>query len=88
MELDYVYVLVTLVSYQYIIKWKELEFGLWEEQEEYGSNLMSGGCDFTLHRPDLGFNSLVHSRSFEASSETVFHVPWLHPSIIILTYFS
>jgi hypothetical protein len=84
----YVHVSVTFVSYHYIIKWNELEFGLWEEQGEYGSNLMSGGGDFTLRRSDLGFNSLVHSRSFEASSETVFHVPWLHSSIFILTYFS
>lgn len=46
--LYYVHVLVTFVSYYYIIKWKELEFGLWEEQGEYGSNLMSGGWSFYL----------------------------------------
>jgi hypothetical protein len=77
-----------ICSYHYIIKWKGLGFGFWEEQREYGSNLISGGGDFTLHCSDLAFNSLVHSHSFQASSETLLHVPWLHSSTFILTYFS
>jgi hypothetical protein len=43
---------------------------------------MSEGSDFTTHCSDLGFNSLVHSVSSEASSET-YHVPWLHSYIFI-----
>jgi hypothetical protein len=39
--LHWVHILVTFVSYHFIIKWKELEFGLWEEEGEYGPNLMN-----------------------------------------------
>jgi hypothetical protein len=40
---------------------------------------MSGGSDFTTHCSDLGFNSLVHSISSEASSETVMYHGYILP---------